>query len=76
MARKPKHVFVNVAIPIILLNILTLAVFFIPYEERLSFSITIFLTFMVLTMVIAEKLPESSDTIPLLGEWLFLRLQS
>ena len=67
MVRKPLHVFVNVAMPIILLNILTLAVFFIPYEERLSFGITTFLTFMVLTMVIAEKLPESSDTIPLLG---------
>ena len=65
--RRSLYVLVNVAVPIVLLNILTLAVFFMPYEERINFCTTIFLTFMVLTSVIAEKLPESSETIPLLG---------
>ena len=67
LRHRSMYVLVNVAIPIVLLNILTLAVFFVPYEERINFCITIFLTFMVLTMVNADKLPESLETIPLLG---------
>lgn len=68
MKRKPLYVIVNVGVPLALLCIVTLLVFFLPHDQKISFCITTFLTFMVLALVITEHLPESSDHFPLLGK--------
>ncbi|XP_069103849.1 acetylcholine receptor subunit alpha-like [Argopecten irradians] len=57
--RKPEFIIVNLLPPIILLCFLNLAVFFLPPQsgERVSFSVTMFLSFSVYMTLITEKLP-------------------
>ncbi|XP_069103850.1 acetylcholine receptor subunit alpha-like [Argopecten irradians] len=57
--RKPEFIIVNLLTPIILLCFLNLSVFLLPPQsgERVSFSVTMFLSFSVYMTLISEKLP-------------------
>ncbi|XP_060084193.1 neuronal acetylcholine receptor subunit alpha-3-like [Ylistrum balloti] len=57
--RKPEFIIVNLLTPIVLLCFINLAVFLLPPQsgERVSFSVTMFLSFSVYMTLISEKLP-------------------
>lgn len=55
-----------------MLSILTLMVFCIPPDssEKIALGVTVLLSFSVFMLAISEKLPETSESIPLLGIYL------
>lgn len=64
----------HVVYPCVMMSVLTLLEFSLPPEsgEKISLGITILLAFSVLTLAIAEALPETSDSIPLISVYLLL----
>ncbi|XP_060085249.1 acetylcholine receptor subunit beta-like [Ylistrum balloti] len=57
--RKPEFVIFNLLAPVVLLCLLNITVFLLPPQsgERVSFSVTMFLSFSVYMTLISEKLP-------------------
>ena len=71
MARKARYSIINVIVPIILLSLMDLLVFWLPAEsgEKVSLGITVLLSFSVFLLVVDERMPRTSDTIPLLSKY-------
>lgn len=69
LRRRPFYSLINIATPSIILSLLELSVFWLPVkaDEKISLSVTIFLSSMILSGVIVTSLPASSNTYPLLG---------
>ena len=69
MKRKPLYHLFYLTIPCIILTILALSSFFIPVEsgERIGFVTTILLAMIVFLLLIPSFLPETSDSVPILG---------
>ncbi|KAK3089971.1 hypothetical protein FSP39_008121 [Pinctada imbricata] len=76
LQRRWKFVFFNVIIPVLLLGYLNLFVYSIPVEagERVSFAITLLLSYTVFMIVTAESIPETSAPMPLLSYFLVFKL--
>lgn len=70
MRRKILYYAVNVISPCLMLSALTLLVFYLPPEsgEKIALGVTVLLAFSVFMLAISEKLPETSESIPLLGK--------
>lgn len=71
--RKILYYMVNVVLPCMMMSVLTLLVFCLPPEsgEKVALGITVLLAFSVFMLAIAEKMPETSESIPLIGEFRF-----
>ena len=71
LERKSQYTIINVLIPIILLSIMDLLVFWLPPEsgEKVSLGITVLLSFSVFLLVVDERLPRTSDTVPILSKY-------
>lgn len=56
-----------------MMSALTLLVFLLPPDsgEKIALGVTVLLAFSVFMLAIAEKLPETSDSIPLIGRYHF-----
>ena len=67
--RKILYYLYNVILPCIMMSVLTLLVFCLPPEsgEKIALGVTVLLAFSVFMLAISEKLPETSESIPLLG---------
>ncbi|KAK3090316.1 hypothetical protein FSP39_010880 [Pinctada imbricata] len=76
LQRRWKFVFFNVIIPVLLLGYLNLFVYSIPVEagERVSFAITVLLSYTVFMIVTAQSIPETSAPMPLLSYFLVFKL--
>ena len=74
--RRPMFLMVTLVFPIMLLSFVNLFVFLLPAEsgERVSFSITVLLSFTVYITMISDKMPHSSINIPLLCIYLLSTL--
>lgn len=74
--RRPTFAIVNIILPVMLLGFLNLTVFFQPIQagERISFSITVLLSFTVFMVYIGEIIPETSNPMPLLSYVLVFKL--
>ena len=74
--RKPLFLIVNILIPIVFLSILNSVVFLLPHEsgERVTFSITILLSFTVFLNVIGDNLPKTSSSLPFLCHYVIFVL--
>lgn len=59
----------NVVIPCVMLSSLTLLSFSLPCNsrEKIGLGLTVFLTFSMFMLLIAEAVPTSSESIPLIG---------
>ena len=70
--RMPLYYFFNIIIPCVWLTILNLLVFLLPPEggDKISLGVTIFLAFSVFMLVIAGKVPVTSQSVPLIGMYL------
>jgi nicotinic acetylcholine receptor len=71
--RKILYYMVNVVLPCVMMSVLTLLVFCLPPEsgEKIALGITVLLAFSVFMLAIAEKMPETSESIPLIGKKCF-----
>ncbi|VDI02491.1 Hypothetical predicted protein [Mytilus galloprovincialis] len=63
LERKPLFLFVSLVLPVLLVGFVNIFVFCLPIEsgERISLSVTLFLTFVVIMTMVDENLPESSE---------------
>ncbi|KAK8783525.1 hypothetical protein V5799_010110 [Amblyomma americanum] len=70
--RKTLYYMYNVVLPCIMMSVLTLLVFCLPPDsgEKIALGVTVLLAFSVFMLAIAEKMPETSESIPLLGIYL------
>ncbi|KAM3721114.1 Neuronal acetylcholine receptor [Dirofilaria immitis] len=70
--RKTLYYLYNVVFPCLMMSVLTLFVFILPPDssEKITLGITVLLAFSVFVLAIAEKMPETSDSIPLIGIYL------
>ncbi|XP_055997980.1 neuronal acetylcholine receptor subunit alpha-6-like [Ostrea edulis] len=75
LIRKSSYVFVNIAVPLLVLSLLNTVVYFIPAvpEERLSFCIALLLSFTVYLIYVAGLIPETSNPIPLIIYFLIFQ---
>jgi hypothetical protein len=78
LTRKPTYFVINVVLPILILSLITLAVFWLPADsgEKVGLSVTIVLAFSVMQLVVADLIPRTSDTVPILGVRVFIVFDS
>jgi hypothetical protein len=74
--RRSTFALVNIILPVMMLGFLNLTVFFQPVQagERISFSITVLLSFTVFMIYIGEIIPETSNPMPLLSYVLVFKI--
>nr|API81616.1 nicotinic acetylcholine receptor alpha 16 [Cancer borealis] len=70
--RKTLYYMYNVVLPCMMMSVLTLLVFCLPPDsgEKIALGVTVLLAFSVFMLAIAEKMPETSESIPLIGIYL------
>ena len=75
-ARKPFYYIINIAMPIIVLSMMSLGVFWLPpnADEKLGLSTVIFLSYSIFSLIVVQNLPTTSDAMPLLGKSHLSRL--
>ncbi|XP_034328952.2 acetylcholine receptor subunit delta [Magallana gigas] len=76
LRRKPLYYVMNLILPVVLLGVLNLLVFIIPADagEKMSFAMTVFLSFAVFLSIISMQLPVNSDNTSLLGVYLVFQM--
>ena len=76
IVRKPLYFAFNIVIPVLVLCLLNGTVFLLPAEsgERVGFSVTCFLSFVVLLNMIMDILPRSSNPISFLCYYLVVMM--
>ena len=69
LKRRPDVIMLHSAVPIFITALLNTMIYFVPVRsgERISFAITILLTFVFFTTAIGEDLPKTSLTIPFIS---------
>lgn len=73
LRRKPRYYVLNLVIPCCLFSFMALATFLLQpsCSERLGLSLTILLALSVYQIIVNDKLPASSDEIPVIGMYFF-----
>lgn len=74
--RRPEFSILTVCIPILCLGLLNACVFLIPPEcgERISYAITVLLSFAVFMTIVSTVMPKNTDPVPILCYVLTLML--
>ena len=69
LKRKPYSFLILAALPLILLSMLKLFVFFLPTEsgEKISFSVSVTVAYAVLMTMATNELPKTPDTVSIFG---------
>ncbi|KAL8176981.1 UNVERIFIED_CONTAM: hypothetical protein K2H54_040578 [Gekko kuhli] len=71
--RKPLFYIINIIIPCVLISSLVVLVYFLPAEaggQKCTVSISVLLAQTVFLFLIAQKVPETSLSVPLIGKYL------
>ena len=70
LKRRPTFYVLNLMVPSVFVSILSVFVFLLPTEsgEKISLQITVFLSYMVLILVIADITPTSGVNLPRIGK--------
>lgn len=76
LKRRPDFMLINIVIPVVLLSLINVFVFLIPMDtgDRISFAVTVFLSFTVYMTLITEHVPETSRPMPLWSKFLIFKL--
>ncbi|XP_061189901.1 acetylcholine receptor subunit alpha-L1-like [Saccostrea echinata] len=76
LQRKSQYYIMNIILPVVFLGCLNILVFVIPVDagEKMSFSVTVFLSFAVFLTIISTLLPSNSDNTPILAMYLIIQL--
>ena len=74
--RRPLYYVLNVMMPTVLLNVLSLLVFHLPAEsgEKLSLGVTVMLAYAMVLLIIFDLTPPSGQNIPLVCEYELVRI--
>ena len=74
--RKPLYYVFNLIMPSIFLTATTVLTFILPVEsgEKVSLGVTILLAMTVFLLLVAETMPTTSISIPIIGKYLSLSL--
>jgi len=74
MLRKPRFYTINIICPCMTMSLLALLVFYLPPDsgEKVSLGMTVLLSFSVFLLLVAENVPKTSESVPLLGIYLTL----
>lgn len=70
--RKPLFVIQNCVFPALMLCLLTLVSFFIPFPQAMQIGISIMLSFSVFKLRLSDDVPVQSDSIPLINIYFTL----
>ncbi|CAF1308618.1 unnamed protein product [Adineta steineri] len=72
ISRRPLYYVFNVIIPCAMLSCLTCMSFWLPTSsgEKVTLGLTCFVAFSVFMLMVAEKVPATSDTVPIIGIYL------
>ncbi|KAJ8307692.1 LOW QUALITY PROTEIN: hypothetical protein KUTeg_014757 [Tegillarca granosa] len=75
LSRRPSYDILHMFCPVILLSVMNLFVFLMPYSsgEKISFCLSIFLTFSVLLASLKAELPVTSLEMPYFGIFVFFQ---
>ncbi|XP_013911907.1 PREDICTED: neuronal acetylcholine receptor subunit alpha-7-like, partial [Thamnophis sirtalis] len=70
MRRRTLYYALNMLVPCLLLSAVTFLVFLLPADsgEKISLGITVLLSLTVFMLLVAEVMPATSDSVPLIGE--------
>uniref|UniRef100_A0A674J706 Cholinergic receptor nicotinic gamma subunit n=1 Tax=Terrapene triunguis TaxID=2587831 RepID=A0A674J706_9SAUR len=68
--RKPLFYVINIIVPCVLISSVAVVVYFLPAKGRCTVSINVLLAQTVFLFLIAQKVPETSDAMPLIGKYL------
>ncbi|XP_069125695.1 5-hydroxytryptamine receptor 3A-like [Argopecten irradians] len=76
LSRRPSFIFLTLILPIIALNYMNILVFLIPAEsgEKISYAITVLLTFAVYLSVYSDKIPPLSLPIAVFSASMLIKL--
>ncbi|XP_061172754.1 acetylcholine receptor subunit beta-type unc-29-like [Saccostrea echinata] len=76
LKRKSLYFVINMLVPILLLSLLNPLVFALPVEsgERVSYAITIFLSFAVFMTLLCDSIPKSSEPMSLMSYFLIVTM--
>nr|XP_061830534.1 CHRNA7-FAM7A fusion protein-like [Nerophis lumbriciformis] len=71
MRRRTLYYGINLLIPCILISMLALLVFLLPADsgEKISLGITVLLALTVFMLIVAEIMPATSDSVPLIAQY-------
>ncbi len=67
LERKSKYFLFNFLVPCVVLSMVALLMFYVPPDsgEKMSLGVTVLLSFSVFQFVILERMPETSDYVPI-----------
>nr|XP_006817083.1 PREDICTED: neuronal acetylcholine receptor subunit alpha-4-like [Saccoglossus kowalevskii] len=70
--RRPLYYITNIIIPCFFMSFITLSVFYLPPDsgEKITLSISILLALSVLNLLVADIMPPTSETTPLITKYL------
>ncbi|KAF8564716.1 hypothetical protein P879_06761 [Paragonimus westermani] len=71
MRRRNLYYLFNIILPCLWLTVLSLISFWLPPDsgEKITLGITVLLAFSVFMLLIAEKMPATSEFVPLIGKF-------
>ncbi|XP_061462912.1 neuronal acetylcholine receptor subunit alpha-7-like [Rhineura floridana] len=71
MRRRTLYYALNMLVPCLLLSAMTFLMFLLPADsgEKISLGITVLLSLTVFMLLVAEVMPATSDSIPLIGQY-------
>jgi len=69
MKRRVLYYMINIVFPCLWLSILSTLTFWLPPDsgEKITLGITVLLAFSVFMLLVAENMPKTSDSTPLIG---------
>lgn len=78
LQRKSRYYVINVIVPIVCLGFLSQLVFVVPTEagEKMSYAVTVFLSFAVFLTMISADLPKNSESTSVLSVYLVVQMMS
>ncbi|XP_067328424.1 neuronal acetylcholine receptor subunit alpha-7-like isoform X3 [Anolis sagrei] len=76
MRRRTLYYALNMLVPCLLLSAMTFLVFLLPADsgEKISLGITVLLSLTVFMLLVAEVMPATSDSIPLIGQYFVMTM--
>ena len=75
--RKPQYYWYNIMVPIILVTVISLGVFWLPPScgEKISLGITVLLAFSVFLIIIMDNTPINSESLPRISQCCISKTQ-
>ncbi|NP_001161495.1 acetylcholine receptor alpha subunit precursor [Saccoglossus kowalevskii] len=76
LRRMPLYYLINIVLPCVVMALLTVLLFLLPSDcgEKMSFGVSILISISVFTLLVADIMPATSDSVPLIMRFLIFDL--